>query len=59
MKSNNKWFLFSKEQPNLREVVEIMDDVGKKGRAIYDKKWLIQDGMNIKDFSEIIKWRVL
>ena len=68
MSKNNKWIKIKDSYPKDGEEVQIQDNVGKIGKAIYcgninsklgGAGWMIESGMNFKDFAPIEKWRRL
>ena len=70
-KTNTKWFQTSESYPKDGQKVEIQDDVGKIGRAIFCVDnikglngnkidgWMIETDFHFRDFTNIIKWRPL
>ena len=66
MKNNNKtWHKTENSLPKDNSFVEVVDSVGKLGRACYRSSgvdyigWLFEDKFNPKDFNTIEKWREL
>jgi hypothetical protein len=61
--NTNKWIKIKDSYPKDSSIVEVIDSVGKIGRASYRssgvdyKGWLFEEKFNYKDFNTIEKWR--